>query len=206
MKTTPKTSGANFGKAILLVAFTMILGMGCQKEDEPTPSQNNSNSEKTTNANRAIADMHSDAINPIDNLLLPFNVIKIDHLAGNSKLPEYSVTVRSDLWVIYEGKKNVRVVDKISFRISDREMTKFINIFKANDFYNQSSDLDIAWGLPIVLTTFRPSQPNKPFTIYDDCYNNPEKLVLIRKSVEEVLGIDRFVNKEWTSEVQNPLF
>ena len=207
---------------------------GCQKEDELMPSGNNSISHSgartaTVDLNNNITYYTLDksisideALAQISNRTLPtadqfatsnigaisktevYNVIKIDHQSGKSRLPDYTVTVRSDGWVIYDGHLYVRVLDRIAFRMTDITFPVLHEIFDQYSFYYIFPDFKPYADAPMVYTTYQPYQLERPRMIYDDYHDNPAKLVMIRTTVENLLGIGRFVTISYPDRMLEP--
>jgi hypothetical protein len=122
-----------------------------------------------------------------------FNVIIIDHQSARSRLPDYKVTVRSDGLVIFEGRNNVRIRERVSFPLTDITLPALVEIFDQGRFYGIVSDIVIRPDLPYVATTFQPALERRPVTKIDNYQDSPAALIGIRTMVEELLGIHKFV-------------
>jgi len=211
MKTAPKNSGkANFGRAILLVAFALLLGSsGCQKDDALLPSSNSSVSNNSSESARTLPAVGVSDASSEQGILTAstlFTVIKIVHQAANSHMPAYSVIVRSDGMVIYDGVENVGVKGRVAFKMTDITFPVLHEVFDQYSFYYIQPDFRVYADMPVVFTTYQPTATAAAKTIYDDYHSNPQKLVLIRTTVENLLGIDKYVQSLSTSPVQDPSF
>jgi hypothetical protein len=122
------------------------------------------------------------------------NVIRIDHFAGRSRLPDYSVTVRSDGLVIYEGRENVRVRGRQTFMMTDITVPVLKEIFDRKGFFHIVPDFVHHADMPYVVTSYQPTLLRKAKSTADN-HSIPATLVGIRQEVETLLGIDRFVKE-----------
>jgi Domain of unknown function (DUF6438) len=121
-------------------------------------------------------------------------VIRIDHFAGRSRLPDYSVTVRSDGLVIYEGRENVRVRGRQTFMMTDITVPVLKEIFDRKGFFHIVPDFVHHADMPYVVTSYQPTVLRKAKSIADNL-TIPATLIGIREEVETLLGIDRFVRE-----------
>ena len=221
---------------ILMALAIVVGSTGCQKEDELMPSGNNSISQSgartgTVDLNNNITYYTLDRTISIDEALAQisnrtkptsdqlansntgtlaainfYNIIKIDHVSGGTDLPDYIVLVRSDGWVVFDGHLNVRVLERIAFKINDATLTELRRIFDLYSFNYIVPDFRVTSDMPVVYTSYQLNQLQRPRTIYDDYKNNPSKLILIRESVEKVLGIGNYVSNQWPVQFQEPSF
>ena len=125
MKTSNfKIKKVKYGFPVLSFAIVSLLFMaGCDKSEEIlTPSLRNTNVDNAADV-RAIA--------PVTR---GFSMIKIDHQAGRTRLPDYSVTINSDGIVQFEGRRNVAKIGKVSFVIAAGTLQELLFVFKSGGF------------------------------------------------------------------------
>jgi hypothetical protein len=226
MKTSAKSPKQSFGNYTGIIGLTLLFAglAACEKEAELNPSNNDltETSQKATyyddksggvmypgtdyySSPDPSGDVKRSGIESPEtwpNIQEPigphfFNVIKIDHYGARSRLPDYSVTVRSDGLVIYEGRNHVRVRDRVTFYMSGITLPVLNEIFVEGRFYNITSDVVISADRPYVLTTYQPSVARRPKSIADNYKDYPAQLIQIRSEVENLLGIGRFVYNDF---------
>jgi hypothetical protein len=161
----------------LSAAFLLVLIMsGCKKDNlDPVTTQKIKNEARIA--------QHTTST---------FDMIKINHDANLTSAPDYSVTIRSDGLVTYEGRSHVLVKRKIEFSISPEMVRKLDAIFAPPSFTEVQANDETRMGLPeipehvlVTTTYFNGHQPPKIWVGSDNGY--PVDVVYRRKKVEQLL-------------------
>ncbi|MEO5569974.1 MAG: DUF6438 domain-containing protein [Bacteroidia bacterium] len=119
------------------------------------------------------------------------DMIKIDHQAALTHTPDYSVTVKSNGLVIYEGRKYVAVTGQKKW-ILDSEKFAFLKSLYS-DFDKIQDNLSLMADVPMVYTTWSASADTRTIILFDYDLGEPEQLINLRKRTELLLDIDRFI-------------
>ena len=177
MKTSKKFNLVNKISAFLFICASAFFMTSCQEEDLPMPVR----SSDGIAAGRQIAP-RSDA----------FEMIKIDHIAARTSMADYSVSVKSDGIVTFEGRRNVAVIRKETFKISEARLAELSKMFTDAKFNSINDKLTIVPDLPYHLTTYCASAELRSKTILDNS-QEPLNLIDLRIRVEKVLDISKYV-------------
>ena len=182
---------SNALSSMALLVIIVLMTVSCQKEEsiKPTSSIQDKN----------ISDHHyipRDVITPIEGIV--FRSIEINHMAGLSMLPDYSVTVYSDGIGVFEGRRGVRNTGVIKFKIPIEALLYINDLCSQVNFLNFKS-AQLVPDMPMVATSYLPSNPGPdmlPRTVMDNNSNYPPDLIYFRTKVEEVLHISPFINTD----------
>lgn len=176
--------------SLLLTFFLAFIMAGCQKEQLPIPGSS-SYSEALGNEKLSRPEIR------------PNEIIRIDHQAARSFLPDYMVSLYDNGTVVFYGRKNVANYGKVTYRISESTMQEFSQIVKATDFFNISDTLTYQQDRPLTITTFSfPIHPAgepwfdsaaKSLIDYNGTY--PEALIGMRVKVERLLKTSELIGR-----------
>ncbi|HKR05604.1 MAG TPA: DUF6438 domain-containing protein [Bacteroidia bacterium] len=130
---------------------------------------------------------------------LPYEMIKIDHMAGRSVLPDYQVTVYSDQRVVFEGRRNTAFIGKKTFTM-DSESSVLKNLFESSGLFDRSVPSGVSANandiiqadIPTVLTSYN----NGSYTVTLKDYNDPyakSNLYNVRVKAEDLLNISSLI-------------
>ncbi|MEP7170816.1 MAG: DUF6438 domain-containing protein [Bacteroidota bacterium] len=183
-----------------LMISSLFFLASCQKEEQSLPSsENNSNGDRQVQngAKPSLPDVKNGiggVVALTDRAIshrVIFEMIKINHIAGRSMNPDYSVTVFSDGKVEYDGRRNVAVKDKVIMQIKDVTVKELRNLFEASKFFSLDDRLSIVADIPQVLTTFNDSDiaEKAPKTLIDYNHGYPAELIALRIRTESILNI-----------------
>ncbi len=125
-----------------------------------------------------------------------FGLIKIDHSAARTSMPDYVVTVRADASVVFEGRRNCAVNEIREFQASAEMMRKLVYIYAESKFYSIVDNLSLAADLPMVTTTCSGVQSKDSKSLIDYYGSDPAALIQFRIKVEEALDIAKFVGSK----------
>ncbi|MEP7167808.1 MAG: DUF6438 domain-containing protein [Bacteroidota bacterium] len=169
----------------IIICFSLsgslaLLMAGCQKEESVQPaSESNDYSDQKQ-------------------ILLPeavFESISIDHYAGTSLLPDYSVKVSADGQGVYEGNRNVAVIGKVRFDVSEATLKSLKEMFSHSNFFRMRDEIIFAPDLPVNTTAYA-SKGGADFTkTLHDRDAKPAELASLRNKVEDLLHISKYVLK-----------
>ncbi|MEO5570661.1 MAG: DUF6438 domain-containing protein [Bacteroidia bacterium] len=185
---------------VSLFASALFFLASCEKEVIPAPSgiNVNGNTEKATASNgasqaeqvqfAAASDAASQSVHK------SFDMIVIDHHAARSYGPDYSVTVRGDGYVTFEGRRNVSVLGKKVWKLDEEKFSAIKRIFEASDFAHIEDNLSLIAGVPIVYTSYAASAYSRQVTLFDYNKTDPAKLIFLRLKAEDILDIYEYVS------------
>ena len=165
--------------ALAVLATSLFFLASCRKEEvqSSTALQTVASTEKNNNA------VHMTFI---------FKEIKIDHIALQTRMPDYMVTLNANGNGIFEGRKNVSVLRTINFTISASQLLELENICLASSLESAKETNEGILYFPHVTTTYTRSD-NPPLVLADFDYGYPVSWVSFRKKVEAVININKFI-------------
>jgi hypothetical protein len=197
MKTLKSNPKMKNDAAILPFIIALFFMASCAKEDAIQPS---ASAAIQSDEAAKIAKLHSveafAVANPIDRA---FTMIQIEHKSRfassvlNSTLADYSVIVKSNGTVTYEGRANVKKVGKVEFSIGASELRTLSMLFAEADFNNIVDNLVCIPNRPLTLTTFQEKAGERGKTLVDFGQGYPATLIQLRTEVEDILHISQYV-------------
>ena len=124
-----------------------------------------------------------------------FSVIKIEHL-WQKYAPDYSVTIRFDGYVTFEGRRNCAYNHTITFWAPRENVNELQNLYLNTNFYTIADTLKAYTKTSMHATTCTPlgSEVNKTLIDFNKGY--PYALISFRKKAESLMGITQYVGYE----------
>ncbi len=181
LETTSAKKLRNFSLASFLIVFLLFLS-ACQKEELASTNS----SVQANNENLARQKQPADQS--------PFTLITIDHSAAQTHLPDYSVTIRSDGNILFNGRRNTAVSGKVEFKAPQKVMTQLRVMFTEANL-SDMENLPSVPDLPSIATTFKAATNAEAITRIDFNHNNPRELIQLRTKTETLLKISTLVIK-----------
>ncbi|MFI5219658.1 MAG: DUF6438 domain-containing protein [Bacteroidia bacterium] len=170
-------------QACVAVPIILLMLSACQKDNTMQPEP-------------AAASAYSgEKVVPVNPVAPVYEMLKINHIAGRSiLLPDYEVTVNSDLSVIFVGRRNTATLGKAAFTIEEKIFLSLKDMFESSHLFvptaNDANNIPHA-DLPYVLTSF--SNGNFTVTLTDDGMGTNRQLYALRLKAEEMLHISVLV-------------
>jgi hypothetical protein len=160
-----------------IAAFLFSL-TSCQKDELPTVS--NSTSE------------------PVDLAMVvatQYDMIILDHSAGMSDAPDYSVTIKTNGKIIFQGRKNTLLEGEWAFAASKDQMLKITDIMKASNFYKIDTEKE---NEEVAILTFS-YNPNAGKNVTTKIALDQQKndLNFLANQIEGVLGIPAYISEKY---------
>ena len=182
---------------ILPIIITIFCLASCKKEEPVTPLNN---SEFSHSGTRKAGDYVADGL-PVNTnpLASTWDLAKIEHHGGRSLLPTYTVTIKSDGLVIYEGMHNVYKSGTIGFRISADLLANIKFLFYSSHFAQIRDTLVPNVDAPVNLTFYRENTEVVGQTLIDVNDGYPQMVIQIRQKIEGWLKISDLVKGPVTS-------
>jgi hypothetical protein len=174
-----KTSNFNLRNLSGSISTLLLIGAafltGCQKDELPTAT---------------LQPMHSEVARKSST---EFSMLVIEHKSTGNELPIYKVELWSDGLVYFQGIQNTAFIGETKLMVTDEQVQKIYDLYKENEFISMETFPNVD-DQQIAVTTFTYGLNEKPETRID---NNefPERLIGLRLSAEEILGIGELVNK-----------
>jgi hypothetical protein len=188
---TPDLNLRNLSITISFLFFgTSLLSLtGCQKDElsEMTSAQLQENSKVSLQEESfsAIAKQNSSA--------KTFTMLVIDHSSAQTNLPSYKLELQENGTGLFTGRKNTAILGSKKIFVTGEMIQQIKEIMRANKF-ETLENRPFVFDLPIVSTTFRKDKLSEAITKLD--YNESDKsniLLVMRETIEQMLGISRFV-------------
>lgn len=188
-----KTGKAGLITVVLMFCTSILLISSCRKE-ENLPQQDPDGS---TTVNRGTS------------VNVPEPYLFINHISNVRFVPQYSVWVFGTGMVLYEGRQYCRVIGQKQFRIPPEMMKEIeqqyinsglINIYarQADPTTTNVNNIDV--GNPLYYSPYVENaywyKPLGQYITLRDNLRKPVDVVNLRKSVEQILGINEFVDIE----------
>lgn len=183
-------SKINYGmSALILLTGICLLITSCQKEELQQPSAYNSSSQGSTMNDQAK-----------ELPAMAFTSIKIDHIAANTSLPDYSITINSNGTAAYDGRRNVRVKGKVKLSISIEQLSYINSVCNRTNFFQLKGSEHQIFDMPSVETTYVIWKRQLALSDYN---GQPEELASFRNKIEKTLDISNLINT--SSYIASPL-
>lgn len=119
---------------------------------------------------------------------------------GAGVSPDYTIEIRGDGSLIYEGRDNVKTVGRVDESISEGKFMALLSEFKTSDFFSFKDNYVITdtVGKPYTIVSISlPNENNeiitKSITHYHGDQNVPEHLKNLEKKIEDVVGSEKWV-------------
>jgi hypothetical protein len=170
--------------SIIVTAASLFFLTSCRKEEPAAPS-----------ANVNLSQAKTSAVNKIEPPNYGFMTIQIDH-TRQIYTPEYSVTVRYDGWVTFEGRKNCAYNHIITFYVPYENVSRLQNLFLNTNFFEIADALKTSTNSPAVLTTCINLGSGTSKTLTDFNKGYPAALIYFRTKAESLMGITKYVGYE----------
>ncbi len=175
--------------SFIICGTTFLSLTGCQKDElsELTATQPKQNTEVSLQEESfsAIAKQNSSA--------KTFTMLVIDHSSAQTNLPSYKFELQANGNGMFTGRKNTAILGSKKIFVTGEMIQQIKEIMRANKF-ETLENLSFVFDLPIVSTTFRKDNLSEAITKLD--FNESDKsnrLIEMRETIEQMLGISRFV-------------
>lgn len=181
-----KTSKLNYpefkkiGVSLMLACSSMVFMAGCQKEESAQPGSDSKDYNHLKQAGPPLA---------------TFAFITIDHYAANTSLPDYSVSVKSNGIVVFEGKRNVAYMGRLQFEVPPSTINNLKDLFIHSNFFNMRDEIIWSPDLPINSTTYAIDRSDGGIKTLHDRESKPAELVALREKAESLLHISKYIIK-----------
>lgn len=183
----------------LLIA-SILFSSGCKKEDLlPSPDAVAYSSEKQ--ASESLVSRTSSAS---DFAVRKSDImIKIDHNAARSLMPDYCVSVKFDGNIIFEGRRNVSYIGKKEWKLDMNKLYAVKKLFEQSGFNMIEDNLSLLADVPMVSTTWCATPSNIPKTLVDYNGDYPEGLISLRQKAEYILDLTMLIYPDSKSTTLN---
>lgn len=189
-KRTPIVSALGTLSLIIMLAFSIN---SCQKDDLTTTGNSSSNGTDQS-LGKSVANT------------LPYlgpALIRIDHLAGMTQEPDFSVTLYNNGAIVFEGRRNVSLIGQARLAAKFETIVTVKKLITASEFFNMKVKTTNVLDAAKTITTCSMKQSAatdasfsaKTRSLID--YNNgyPRDLYTLRTEIEKLLDIQKFIGK-----------
>ena len=122
-------------------------------------------------------------------------VITLERTACFGTCPVYSLTIRGDGTVAYEGKEFVDVKGEAETTISQDQVDQLVSEFEKVDYFslNDSYIERTVTDLPTVITSISIEGKTKEIEHYRGDFSAPEKLTKLEDKIDEIVNSDQWI-------------
>ena len=182
------------------IAATVIVSLlflsSCQKEDLVTTTSGNvttsDNAKHDPQGKRHQVHPAADARFELPEAQSTI-MIKIDHIAGRTHAPDYSVSIKFDGTIIFEGRRNVAYLDTKEWRLASDKFMNVKQLFENSGFNSIENHLSELADVPMVYTTWSASAAQRSKTLFDYNDGYPEGLISLRQKAESILDLGQYI-------------
>ena len=184
---TLKNISASF---IVLVLFVS----SCKKDD--LTSTNSGNSSSSDVARQALQNNDQQAAygTSFQQVAEQTVMMRINHIAARSQFPDYSITIKFDGTIIFEGRRNVAFIGTKEWKLAGDKFMNVKQLFDHSGFNSIEDRLSLLADAPMVATTWCASSVQLPRTLIDYYQGYPEGLISLREKAENILNLVEFVS------------
>ena len=127
-------------------------------------------------------------------------VIKLDRFGKNGK-PDYSITIKGNEKVFYEGRANVETIGPAESIISEEDFMSLLADFKNSDFFSLNKEFikDESEGYNVISITLPTEQGNtttRKIRFNDKFEILPERLIYLSNLIDEMVNSSRWIEKQ----------
>gem|GEM_PF-5593203 len=167
----------------IAISLLMFMFFACQKDDTMQPSAQTSSApiEKTI---------------PVNPTALPYEIIKINHISPRGLVPDYEMTLSTNLTVRFEGRRNTAYQGVKILKTDERTYAMLKYMYESSHLFDVPS-ASVNNGMadqPVVYTSF--NNGTQMITLTDYNTGDPAKLYELRQRTEMMLGITLLVYGE----------
>lgn len=122
-------------------------------------------------------------------------VITLERTACFGTCPVYSLTIRGDGTVVYEGKDFVKVKGKAETTISQEQVEQLVSEFEKVDYFslNDSYTERTITDAPTVTTSITIDGKTKTIEHYRGDENAPEALTQLENKIDEIVDSEQWI-------------
>lgn len=184
------------------IAVTVIVSLlfltSCKKEDLVTTTSGNATA---TDGVKQAPQAKSNQIHPPAEFRAELPkagqstvMIKIDHIAARTHAPDYSVSIKFDGTIIFEGRRNVAYVGTKEWQLASDKFMNVKQLFDHSGFNSIEDNLSELADVPMVYTTWCASPAQRATTLFDYNDGYPEGLISLRQKAESILDLWEYIN------------
>ena len=122
-------------------------------------------------------------------------VITLERTACFGTCPVYSLTIRGDGTVVYDGKEFVEVKGTTETTISQDQVDQLISEFEKVDYFSLNDNYTerTITDAPTVITSIRLNGKIKTIKHYHGDLSAPEKLAELEDRIDEIVNSDQWI-------------
>lgn len=184
-----KTKNLRGTAIIILLTVSGMMMSSCLKEDSIIPA---TKKESTTTVNDA------SQRNSANQFSVELPLIYVEHTGGFRGIPQYNFAVYQSGKIIYTGVRNVGIMGKKVLEVSSNEVNKVAEFIIEQGFLEMEDKYpylcDASQHITILQGDIGRTSAHK--TVIDYSIAVPAELLLIRKTLEDKLGITALVNAQ----------
>ena len=122
-------------------------------------------------------------------------LITLERTACFGTCPVYSVTIKGDGAVVYDGKDFVEVKGKAETTITQDQIDELISEFEKIDYFSLKDSYTerTITDSPTVLTSISINGKTKAIEHYHGDFSAPEKLKYLEDRIDEIINSDQWI-------------
>lgn len=122
-------------------------------------------------------------------------VITLERTVCFGACPDYTLTIRGDGTVTYEGRRFVKIEGTRTITISEEKIRQLLSEFQRVDYFSLDDSYEefMATDMPSAITSLKVNSETKTVRHYHGDFSAPEQLTELEDRIDEIVNSDQWI-------------